>query len=259
MALSALGGYGDNMYDPTENSPFTGNRDRRALEREATEPELGVPPQGAGGAERSGADGDANTLETGTTTVGITAGDSVVLATDMRASAGNLVASKQAEKILEIHPRAALTIAGAVSAAQSLVASLRAEVSLYETRRDEEMSMQALSTLISNFLRSGAFFIVQPVLGGVDSEGAHVYSIDPIGSVSEEPYTASGSGTPFAYGVLENEFEEGMDTEAARTLAARSVNAATERDTASGNGLLLSTVSDDGVEIDEYDEVTEVL
>ena len=119
--------------------------------------------------------------------------------------------------------------------------------------------MQALSTLISNFLRSGAFFIVQPVLGGVDSEGAHVYSIDPIGSVSEEPYTATGSGTPFAYGVLENEFEEGISEDEARTLAARSVNAATERDTASGNGLLLSTVSDDGVEIDEYDEVAEVL
>jgi len=246
------------MNDPIGDSAFSRNRDRHAIEQEAFEPELGVPPQGQSGSG-PGADADAEALKTGTTTVGITAGDSVVLATDMRASAGNLVASKDAQKILEIHPRAALTISGAVSAAQSLVRSLRAEVNLYETRRDEEMSMQALSTLISNFLRSGAFFIVQPVLGGVDSEGAHVYSIDPIGSVSEEAYTASGSGTPFAYGVLESEFEEDMSVEDARTVAARAVNAATERDTASGNGLLLSTITDEGVTIDEFADVTDAL
>ena len=244
------------MNDPIGDSAFSRNHDRHAIEQETFEPELGIPPQGRSGSG-PGSDTDAETLKTGTTTVGITAGDSVVLATDMRASAGNLVASKDARKILEIHPRAALTISGAVSAAQSLVRSLRAEVNLYETRRDEEMSMQALSTLISNFLRSGAFFIVQPVLGGVDSEGAHVYSIDPIGSVSEEAYTASGSGTPFAYGVLESEFEEGMSADDARTVAARAVNAATERDTASGNGLLLSTITDEGVTIDEFDDVTD--
>ena len=247
------------MYDPSHEAAFSPGDDRQAIEREAFEPELGFPPQAANGTETIDASSDGEALKTGTTTVGLTAADGVVLATDMRASAGNLVASKQAQKILEIHPQAALTIAGAVSAAQSLVRSLRAEVNLYETRRDEEMSMQALSTLISNFLRSGAFFIVQPVLGGVDSDGAHVYSIDPLGSLSEEPYTASGSGTPFAYGVLESEFEEDMSTEDAHTVAARAVNSATERDTASGNGLLLSTISESGVEIEEYETVTDAL
>jgi proteasome beta subunit len=249
------------MHDPIDDSRFSRNRDRHAVERAAFEPELGVPPGGRNDDRRDDrADMDVDgELKTGTTTVGLAAADGVVLATDMRASAGNLVASKDARKILEIHPQAALTIAGAVSAAQSLVRSLRAEVNLYETRRDEEMSMQALSTLISNFLRSGAFFIVQPVLGGVDSDGSHVYSIDPLGSLSEEPYTASGSGTPFAYGVLESEFEEEMSTEDARTVAARAVNAATERDTASGNGLLLSEITDDGVAVDEFEAVTDAL
>jgi len=40
------------------------------------------------------------------------------------------------------------------------------------------MSMEALSTLTGNLLRSGAFYIVQPILGGVDDEGSHIYSID---------------------------------------------------------------------------------
>lgn len=202
---------------------------------------------------------DAEITKTGTTTVGITTTDGVVLATDRRASAGNLVASKRAKKIAEIHPRGALTISGAVSAAQALISNLQAEVDLYEARRGEEMSMQALSTLTSNFLRSGAFYIVQPILGGVDEEGAHIYSIDPAGSVMEEEYDATGSGSPFAYGVLEQQYEDGLSNDEARTVAARAVKSAVERDTASGNGIIISEITEDGVEIEEHDDIEQLL
>ncbi|WP_193788318.1 MULTISPECIES: archaeal proteasome endopeptidase complex subunit beta [Halococcus] len=202
---------------------------------------------------------DAEITKTGTTTVGITTTDGVVLATDRRASAGNMVASKRAQKIAEIHPRGALTISGAVSAAQALISNLRAEADLYEARRGEEMSMQALSTLTSNFLRSGAFYIVQPILGGVDDEGAHIYSIDPAGSVMEEEYDATGSGSPFAYGVLEQQYEDGLSNDEARTVAARAVKSAVERDTASGNGIILSEITEDGVEIEEHDDIEQLL
>src|SRR5699024_1859508 len=135
-------------------------------------------------------------------------------------------------KILQVHSSAALTISGSVSAAQSLVESLRAEVRLYETRRDTAMSLNALANLTANLLRSGNFQIVQPVLGGVDDEGAHIYSIGPGGSVMEETYAASGSGSPFALGVLEGEYDGGASVDDAETTAARAVQSATERDTA---------------------------
>ena len=202
---------------------------------------------------------DAEITKTGTTTVGLTTSEGVVLATDRRASAGNLVASKNAEKIAEIHPRGALTISGAVSAAQALINNLKAEVNLYEARRGEEMSMQALSTLTSNFLRSGAFFIVHPILGGVDDEGSHIYSIDPAGSVMEEDYNATGSGSPFAYGVLEQEYEEGLSNEEARNVAVRAVKSAVERDTASGNGIIISEITEAGVETEEYESFDALL
>jgi proteasome beta subunit len=219
-------------------------------EAHATAPEFGGASQG----------GDGKTeLKTGTTTVGLTAAEGVILAADMRASAGNMVASKNARKILQIHSSAALTISGSVSAAQSLVESLRAEVRLYETRRDTAMSLNALANLTANLLRSGNFQIVQPVLGGVDDEGAHIYSIGPGGSVMEETYAASGSGSPFALGVLEGEYDEGASVDDAETTAARAVQSATERDTASGNGLSLATITEDGVEIDSYDRVTQAL
>lgn len=197
--------------------------------------------------------------KTGTTTVGLRATDGVVLATDRRASAGRMVASKTVKKVEEIHPTGALTIAGSVSAAQSLLRSLRAEVSLYEVRRGEEMSMTALSTLAGNFLRSGAFFIVQPVLGGVDEDGAHVYSLDPLGATMEEDYTVSGSGSQFALGVLEQEYTDDLSIDEAATVAAESVHSALERDTASGNGINIAEVTDAGVEIEEYDQIEDAL
>ncbi|GAA0467805.1 proteasome subunit beta [Halococcus dombrowskii] len=221
----------------------------RNSEARATTPEFG------GG---SGGDGTTE-LKTGTTTVGLTAAEGVVLAADMRASAGNMVASKNARKILQIHSSAALTISGSVSAAQSLVESLRAEVRLYETRRDTTMSLNALANVTANRLRSGNFQIVQPVLGGVDDEGTHIYSIGPGGSVMEETYAASGSGSPFALGVLEGEYDEGASVDDARTTAARAVQSATERDTASGNGLSLATITEEGVDIDSYDRVENAL
>ena len=228
--------------------PTTGTE----IDASAVAPEFGLPSQGS-------VDGDGEELKTGTTTVGLTTEDGVVLAADRRASAGNLVASKNADKILEVHSSAALTISGSMSAAQSLVNSLRAEVRLYETRRDAGMSLEALANLTSTLLRSGGFRIVQPVLGGVDAEGSHVYSIGPGGSVMEEAYAVSGSGSPFALGVLEQRYDAGMSVDDAETTAARAIQSATERDTASGNGLSTATITGDGAEITTHESIENAL
>ncbi|MFB6127094.1 MAG: archaeal proteasome endopeptidase complex subunit beta [Halolamina sp.] len=199
-----------------------------------------------------------NQLKTGTTTVGLQTDDGVVLATDQRASLGNMVQDKAAQKIYEIHPSAAITISGGVSQAQSLVSTLQAETRLYESRRGKDMSIQAVSTLIGNLLRSGAFFIVVPVLGGVDDDGAHVYSYDALGGMSEQEYTVSGSGSQYALGVLEGRYEEGLSLEEAESAAIDAVSAAMERDVASGNGMRVATITEDGVSVDVYDEPEEI-
>ena len=173
----------------------------------------------------------------------------------MRASLGRMVSSKNVQKVEEIHPTGALTIAGSVSAAQSLISSVRAEVRLYEARRGEDMSMEALSTILSNFLRSGGFFIVQPILGGVDSDGPHIYSIDPAGYVLEEEYTVTGSGSQYALGVLEQEYGDELSVEKAQSVAAKAIQSAVERDVASGNGINMCVVDEEGVEITQQKEL----
>ncbi|MFB6156912.1 MAG: archaeal proteasome endopeptidase complex subunit beta [Haloferacaceae archaeon] len=218
-------------------------------------PELGEFPETGQAGSEAGDEG----MKTGTTTVGLTTEEGVVLATDMRASAGNMISSKDVQKVEEIHPTGALTIAGSVSAAQSLIRSLKAEVRLYETRRGEDMSMQALSTLTANFLRSGAFFIVAPLLGGVDEDGPHVYSLDPLGGMTEEDYAVSGSGSQYALGVLEREYEAEGSVDDARRVAARAIDSAVERDVASGNGINVAEVTADGVTIDRYKDFDDLL
>jgi proteasome beta subunit len=150
-------------------------------------------------------------------------------------------------------------MAGSVGGAQSFIRTIRAEANLYESRRGENMTMQALSTLCGNFLRGGPFFLVSPILGGVDAEGSHVYSLDPAGGVMRDDYTVTGSGMQMAYGVLEGEYSEDLSLEEARTVAARGIKSAVERDTGSGNGIFLAEITGDGVDIEGHKHFDDLL
>ncbi len=201
-----------------------------------------------------------NVVSTGTTTVGISTEDGVVVGTDRRASlGGRFVSNKNVVKVEQIHPNAVLTLVGSVGGAQSFIRSLRAETKLYDRRRGDPMSINALATLAGNFARGGPFMAIHPILGGVDSEGSHVFSIDPAGGVLEDDYTVTGSGMQLATGTIEGNYEQDMSMDEAGTLAAKAVAAASERDTGSGNGFVLATVTEDGVEIEEFDDVDEAL
>ncbi|MDS0220740.1 archaeal proteasome endopeptidase complex subunit beta [Haloarcula sp. S1AR25-5A] len=216
---------------------------------DAYEPEVGNLPNEDGGRD------EENVVKTGTTTVGIATENGVIIATDRRASlGGRFVSNKQVQKVEQIHPTAAMTLVGSVGGAQSFIRSLRAEADLYEVRRNEPLSIHALATLAGNFARGGPYFAINPIVGGVDEEGSHVYSVDPAGGVLEDDYTVTGSGTMVATGTIEGQYDPEMSLGEARDLAIRAVNAAAERDTGSGNGVVLAEITGEGVEIDAFDD-----
>jgi proteasome beta subunit len=199
-------------------------------------------------------------VSTGTTTVGMRAADGVAVGTDRRASlGGRFVANKGVVKVEQVHPTAVLTLVGSVGGAQSFIRTLRSEANLYERRRGERMSIDALATLAGNFARGGPFQAIHPILGGVDDEGAHVYSIDPAGGVLTDDYTVTGSGTQVATGTIEGNYDPEMTVEEAGGLAAEAVAAATERDAGSGNGFVLATVTDEGVDVEAFDAAADAL
>ena len=200
---------------------------------------------------------DKNTFE-GTTTVGITCKDGVVFASERRASMGNLVAHKVAEKIFKIDNHIAATIAGSVADAQSLMKIISAETALYRLRNGKDISLEAAAAVSSNILHSSPAY-VQTLIGGVDDTGASIYSLDATGGMIKDTFISTGSGSTFAYGVLEDRFHEDITVEEAKELALRAIKAATERDTYSGNGFLVAEVTKDGYKMLEKEEVESII
>ena len=200
---------------------------------------------------------DKNTFE-GTTTVGITCIDGVVFASERRASMGNLVAHKVAEKVFKIDNHIAATIAGSVADAQSLMKIISAETALYRLRNGKDISLEAAAAVSSNILHSSPAY-VQTLIGGVDDTGASIYSLDAAGGMIKDTFISTGSGSTFAYGVLEDRFHEDITVEEAKEVALRAIKAATERDTYSGNGFLVAQVTKDGFKMLEKEEVESII
>ncbi|MET1159695.1 MAG: proteasome subunit beta [Thermoprotei archaeon] len=175
-----------------------------------------------------------------TTTVGIVAGDYVVLAADKRATAGTGIYHKRVKKILRIDDEAAMTISGLVADAQYLVEEARYIVKKYKLETGKRISIHGianyLSLILNAYLRYYPF-IVQLLVGGRDSSGAHLYYLDLYGSISEEEYMATGSGSPIAFGVLEEGYRKDLSVEEAKDLAYKAVVAALSRDGYSGEGV----------------------
>lgn len=218
---------------------------QRSLASTFEPPAIPDPPQGS-------------TVETGTTVVGVTAADAVVLAADRRASlGGRFVTNKRTQKIEQVHPTAATALSGAVGHIQYFTRMLHAESRLYRDRRGTDLSVPALATLASNVLRQTPLHAV-PILGGVDADGSHLYSLDGSGGRLEDDYVAGGSGMQLAYGVLERHFTGEESLAAGRRIAVEAIDSAAERDTASGNGLMLATITDEGVTLEGFDSGAEV-
>ncbi len=197
----------------------------------------------------------SETITKGTTTVGIVFKDGVVLATERRATMGNMIASKKAKKVYQIADRIGMTTAGGVGDAQQLARLMQVECSLYEIRRGRPMTVGAAATLLSNVLNQNRMypFYVQLLVGGFDKNGASVYSVDALGGASlEEDIVATGSGSPFAYGVLEDRFTKDMSEEEAVDIAKRALKSAMRRDSASGESICIVVITKE--EYKEYSE-----
>ena len=134
----------------------------------------------------------------GTTTVGVVCTDGVILSSDTRVTMGYFVAHKKGKKIYQIDDHLAMTISGSVADAQRVVEVLKVNAKLYKLNNNRPIPIKAASRLVANLLFSArlAPLLAQILVGGVDSTGSHVFSLDPFGSLTEEKCVATGSGSP---------------------------------------------------------------
>ncbi len=194
-------------------------------------------------------------IKRGTTTVGLICDGGVVLASEKRATMGSFIASKAAKKIYQVDDRIGVTTAGVVGDAQALIRVLSVEARLYRIRRQEPMTVKAMTTLLSNILSGQRIYpyIVQLLVGGIDRNGAHIYSIDPFGgNTAERDIAATGSGSPIAYGVLEDRYSKDLSIDSGIALAIQALHSAMKRDSASGEEIEVVAITED-----KYMEVSE--
>lgn len=187
-----------------------------------------------------------NVLKTGTTTLAMTIKDGVILATDQRATMGNLIANSNVQKVYPISDNIGMTISGLVGDAQLMVRYMKSQISIYEMQKGAPISVQTAATLMGSVIRSG--FYLGPLVAGYDKTGGHVFSVDGAGGVIEDKYSASGSGSITAYGALETLYKPNLTKDQAIDVAISGLNAARRRDNYTGDGMLILFIGPNGYE-----------
>ena len=197
-------------------------------------------------------------IKTGTTTLGIFCKDGIVLAADKRATGGGMplrVMKKDMLKVLPITENLAVTIAGNVSDIQMVIKLIKAEVMLKKMRTLKEPSVKEVANLIGTILYqnirnfSTIIAITAFLLGGKDKTGFHLYELSPDGSTLEVlDYTTDGSGGEMALAVLDSAYKKEFTVAEGTKLAVKAINSAVQRDTGSGEGVDVVTITKDGVQ-----------
>jgi len=184
----------------------------------------------------------------GTTTIAVVCKDGVILASDTRVTMGFYVAHKHGKKIYKINDHLAMTIAGSLADAQRTVDILTANAQLYKMNVGRPLPVSSGARLIANLLFSARYapLLTQVLIGGVDDNGPHVFSLDPFGSLTEEKCVATGSGSPIAYGVLEDRYKEDVSVEEFLPIIVKAVNSAMKRDAASGDSFNVAVIDERG-------------
>ncbi len=201
-----------------------------------------------------------STFKTGTTTVGITAKDAVILGADKRVTMGNYIHSREITKIIPFAEHLAMTLSGSVGDNQMLGRWMAMEARRYELENGEIISPNAAATMLANILSSHRYypFWVMNLLAGYYKGKAYLYSIDMIGGVTLEKVTSSGSGSLIAFGILDEGYKENMNWKDAVKLAVRAINSAMNRDSASGDGVNILVIDEKGYRFLSKEEIEKI-
>ena len=185
----------------------------------------------------------------GATAVGITFEDGVVFASEKRIAYGNFLVSKSTKKTFPITPKVGATCAGLVADMQILSLQIAALAKIRKMELKRDVPPNTVAKMMSNMMYERRYFplLTQVIVGGVVDKPI-MYTLDPLGSVLPDEYAAVGTGAEMALGVLDPQFKPNMTKDEAVTLAKHAVRSASLRDSASGDGLDILVITNEGTE-----------
>jgi proteasome beta subunit len=183
----------------------------------------------------------------GATAVGISHVNGVILASEKRVSYGNFVVNKNTRKTFSVTNHVGAACAGMVADMQVLVRQVGAlaKIRKLETRRD--VAPNSIAKLMSVIMFERRFFplLTQVIVGGIHIK-PEIYTLDPLGSVLPDEYASVGTGAEMALGILDDEYKPNMPEEKAREIAVKAIKSSIQRDSSSGDGIDLLSITNKG-------------
>ena len=198
-----------------------------------------------------------NVLKTGTSLVGIVCKDCIVMAGDRKTTlGGQIVASKNTLKVVAITDYVLVSGTGTSSDIDILrkIAGAQLRLKQLKDRRRPTIKEAAnlIATIAYNNIRQPSMipFMAGTMVGGFNEDGAvELYSVGPDGSIKfVEDYDANfSSGMPYILGFLERQWKPNLSIKEGIELAVESIKSSSERDTASGYGVDVFTITKEGI------------
>lgn len=173
----------------------------------------------------------------GTTTLGFIFAGGVIVAVDSRASQGSYISSQTVKKVIEINPFLLGTMAGGAADCQFWQRNLGVQCRLHELSSGRRVSVRAASKLLANTMYSykGMGLSMGTMIAGWDPRtGPGLYYVDSDGQRTKGQVFSVGSGSLYAYGVLDEGYRWDLSVEEAVELGQRAIFHATFRDAVSG-------------------------
>lgn len=185
----------------------------------------------------------------GATAIGLSYQGGILLAAEKRISYGNFVVNKNTRKIFPITDQVASACAGMVADMQVLTRQVGAlaKIRKLETRREVETNSVAKLMSVIMFERRFFPLLTQVIVGGVH-DIPEIYTLDPLGSLLPDNYAAVGTGAELALGLIDSEYKKNMTEDASKKLAIRAIKSSIQRDSASGDGIDILTITSKGIE-----------
>ena len=200
---------------------------------------------------------EKNILNTGTSLVGIVCKDGVVMAGDRKSTlGGQIVYTKDTQKVIKINDYIVVSGTGIASDIEFARKLIRAELKLKELRDRKRPTVSEVANLVAMLsyrnIRQPSMipFMAGLMVGGLNKDGsAELYSVSPDGSSQKiNKFDANfSSGMPYILGMLEKNYKEGLTIKEGIELAADAIKSASERDTASGYGVDVMTITKEGI------------
>jgi len=187
-------------------------------------------------------------FHSGTTTLGFKFKEGVIIAVDSRATAGSYIASQTVKKVIEINPYLLGTMAGGAADCAFWERLLAKQCRIYQLRNRERISVAAASKILSNMVYQykGMGLSMGTMVCGWDKRGPGLYYVDSDGQRTTNYMFSVGSGSMYAYGIMDTGYRYEMSVQEAYDLGRKAIMHAAHRDAMSGGVVNLYHMKQDG-------------